>query len=1372
MDCSLKPRALHLTAPNRACLSWLVVGLLSSIEAVAQSRSPHFTRISVEDGLPSASVHATLQDSYGFIWLGTESGLARFDGYEFVTYHFDSEDPTSLSHNDVRALALDRSGRLWVGTDGGGLNLFDPVTRSFSRFGNDPLASDSLSHDRVRTILEDRSGALWIGTDGGGLNRLDPGGSSFTRLQHSAGDRRSLSDDHVTEMIELRSGEIWIATNGGGVSVFDPETGRFRHYRHDPEDPLSLSSDAVRTLFQDYDGTIWVGTYDAGLNRFDPSRASFERFQPEGDQPSSLGSSKVSAILQDRANTLWIGTALGLEEWLPEREAFRHHRYDAANPHSIGNDTIISLYEDRGGVLWVGTLGGVATWTVTTGNFLHYFAGDSDAGELSNDYVTSFAEDRDGTIWVGTFGGLNRLEGSTALFSHYRHAAGDASSLSDDRVMSLLVDRRGVLWAGTFDGLNRFDSSSGTFERFHHDPDEPNSLSGDGIAALLEDRQGSLWVGVYRGGLNRYDSRTGEFLRFRHDPDDYGSLSSDRVVAVFEDDDGTLWVGTDDAGLNRLDREAGTFTRFRHDPGDPLSLSAHSAWSMASDGRGNLWVGTRGGGLNRWSADDRRANRGVFERFGEAEGLPSAMVFAIVADGRGDLWLSTDRGLARLDLESDTFTKYDSTHGLQSDEFNFAAAAKASGRLYFGGINGFNVFSPELIRANSYIPPVVLTDFLKFNQPADLGPTSDLAAIELDHRESVIAFEFAALDYTAPERNRYRYMLEGFDRDWVDAGSLRHVTYTNLDPGPYVFKVQGSNNDGLWNEEGLAIALVTKPPPWLSPWAYSLYVALAGLAILLALRAYERKRRHARALSRINRSLRREIRARRANELALEAERLKAREYLDVAEVIMLAIDTKGRVLLVNQKGCRTLGRSEEEIVGSDWVSTFVSEASRADVRDMLERVDSNTYCEYPIVTSTGEERIIAWHSTHLTPTDGGPEAILSSGTDNTEVRRLENQLRQQQKMDALGTLAGGIAHDFNNILTAILGFSTLTMNQLPQDSQEAGYMKHVVQGCVRARDMVARILTFSRRSDSDRKAVAIGSVVQEACDLLRSSLPAAVEIRTTIQPDCLPVTADATQIHQVIMNLGTNSSHAMPNGGLLEVAVETIEVGRKTRRLDGELRQRPYARIRITDDGHGMDKATLERIFDPYFTTKEVGVGTGLGLSVAHGIVKSHEGEINVESAPGRGTTVVITLPCVESAVAAEPVAEPTTAGGGRILMVDDEKPILLLGRRWLEGLGYTVEPLTGGGDALAVLRENPGSFDLLITDQSMPGMQGFELIREARSLRPDLAVVLSSGRPYQQECSDLSCVYLRKPFTESELAVAARKALEKSPSPLRSVS
>jgi len=831
------------TGLRLAALVALAGGLASFAEAQNPPQNLRFQHLSLEQGLSQSHVNAILQDRHGFLWLATQDGLNRYDGYRFRVFKHDAQDPASLSDNTVWALFEDRQGTLWVATDGGGLDQWNAATESFVHFRHDPKDAKSLSNNRVRAITETHDGALWVGTDGG-LNRLDRATGSFTRYRALPAGAGHLASERVRFLTEDRDGALWVATDGGGLARLDDTRVNFTVYRHDPENPHSLSDDRVRHVFQDREGTIWAGTYEGGLNRMDGG-GRFTHFR-KGDGPTNLASDRVRAILQDKAGVLWIGTDGGLAAFRPETGSFVRHRHSSTDRTSLSNDRILSLYQDRGGVMWVGTQGGgLNRWNTVTSAFNLIRADPTGRPSLSNNGVTSFASEGEGVLWVGTFGGLNRIDRRTGAVRSFVHDANDPGSLGDDRVMSLLVDREDV-WVGTYEsGLHRFDPKAGRFTRYQPDEADEQTLSGRGISALLPDDDGRLWVGVFRGGLNRFDPATGKATRYRHAEEDPATLSSDSVIALSRDASGALWVGTDGGGLNRFDPATGKVTRYGGSTEKGEGLGKATVFAVHEDKRGDLWVGTQGLGLFRWAAADRAVPRSAFKRYGERDGLANDTVYGILEDDTGDLWLSTNRGLSKLDPQSGRFRNFDSTHGLQSDEFNFGAYHRAvTGEMFFGGIDGVTSFLPDRVRRNENVPPVVLTKVSKVNRELRFErDLADVRSVVLSPQDYVISFEFAALDYAAPERNRYAYKLEGLDHDWIDAGTERRATYTNLAPGRYVFKVRGSNGDGVWNEEGLAVQVEVEPPVWRSLWAYLAYAGLAACAYWLLARIQQRRRR-------------------------------------------------------------------------------------------------------------------------------------------------------------------------------------------------------------------------------------------------------------------------------------------------------------------------------------------------------------------------------------------------------------------------------------------------------------------------------------------------------------------------------------------------
>ena len=794
-----------------------------------------FTHITIEQGLSDQRVLALLQDRTGFMWFGTNNGLNRYDGHTIVEYRNDSNNPNSLSGNFIHDLHEDRAGTLWVGTSSG-LNAFDRHTERFTRYRRDPANPRSLSDNTVNTIYEDRSGVLWLGT-ASGLNRFDRETGQFTAYHHDANDPRSLVDDAVSVITEDRTGALWVGTLNG-LSRFDLATATFTSYRHDPATPRSLSHDVVWDIREDRTGRLWVGTDGGGLSRFDPATGDFTHYRHDPGNPRSLSSDRIASILEDASGELWISTfGGGLSVLDAARQRFRTYRHDSTVPASLSNDYLDQIVSDRTGLLWIATHGsGVEILDPRRQAFTLIHHDPKRADSLASDLVMAVAEDRDGMLWIGTQDrGLERVDRRTGQVIHYPPDPTNPRRLGHAWVSDLQHDRNGALWIGTYGGgLYALDAAGQRFSAYRHESAKPRSLSHDVVGDLHMDRSGALWVGTRGGGLNRFDPATGTFLAYRHDPADPRSLSSDLVGAIAEDALGRLWIGTA-GGLNRLEPATGVITRFQHDPKDPDSLGDDNIWALHMDRAGVLWLGTLGGGLDRFDVTHE-----TFTHLRERDGLASDRIVSILEDGHagdpaaGNLWIGTGRGLSKLDRDRKTLHTYGPTHGLPMTEYSRGGLTTRDGELLMGSIHGLISFQPDAVRDSQNVPPVVFTNFLLANQPVTVGERSPLRqtidqtdSITLTYADRVISFEFAALNYGAPQQTRYRYKLEGFNNDWITVDSTRRlVTYTNLAPGEYVFRVTAATGTGAWNEAGRAIALVVTPPWWATWWFRALAVAL------------------------------------------------------------------------------------------------------------------------------------------------------------------------------------------------------------------------------------------------------------------------------------------------------------------------------------------------------------------------------------------------------------------------------------------------------------------------------------------------------------------------------------------------------------------
>ncbi|HBE17042.1 MAG TPA: histidine kinase [Cyanobacteria bacterium UBA11149] len=821
----------------------LVICLFGIIptDVYAATQTVKFGHITADEGLSQSGISYIFQDSQGFMWFGTQDGLNKYDGYDFTVYKYNEKDPDSLSDNFVSSIYEDKSGNLWIGTDSGGLNKFNRKTEEFTHYQHDLDNPHSLGANRVLSIYQDKLGTLWIGTDGGGLNQFNPETKEFIRYTHNPKNPDSLGNDCVFSIYEDSLDNFWVGTAGGGLNQLNRETGKFTHYTYNPANPNSLSNDYVLSIYEDLSHRIWLGTNGGGLNQLNRENGEFIRYQNDPDNPNSLNNNTVNSIAEDRLGNLWLATTSwygnsygkGLDKFNPQTGEFTHYQNDPFYLDSLSDNLVISIWKDTSDILWIGTaFNGINTLDTKDPKFTHYKNDPANPNSLSGNHIMSIAEDRSGIIWIGTAeNGLERFDRKTGTFTHYTHNPGNPDSISSNNIWSIYEDKNGTLWVGTLGkGLNKFDRKTEKFIHYTNNPNNPNNSSDNTVVSIYEDSLHQLWVGTF-GGLGKFDRDRETFTFYIHNSNDINSISDNNISSIYEDKSGTLWIGTISGGLNKFNRETGEFTHYKNDPHNPNSISYNRVLSIYEYPKGTLWLGTFGGGLDKFDIATE-----TFTYYTVAEGLPNNSVVGILPDDLGNLWLSTGKGLSKFNPETETFRNYDVTDGLQGNEFDGVKANLKSktGEIFFGGLNGFNSFYPAQVKDNPYIPPIVVTDFKIFEKPVTLDAAiSTNPQIKLSYKDNFFSFQFAALDYTNPIKNQYAYKLEGFDKDWIYSGSRRYASYTNLDGGNYIFRVKGSNNDGVWNEEGAAIHIYISPPPWKTWWAYSLY--FLGLAAIIAL---------------------------------------------------------------------------------------------------------------------------------------------------------------------------------------------------------------------------------------------------------------------------------------------------------------------------------------------------------------------------------------------------------------------------------------------------------------------------------------------------------------------------------------------------------
>jgi len=732
-------------------------------------------------------------------------------------------------------------GILWLGSwDGvqsslGGLFKLDRRTGKFTRYHHDPQNPNSLSTNAILSIVEDDSGSLWIGTQHG-LNRFDPKTETCRRYLPDSKNPQSLSNAEVGYGMKDQTGALWFATQGGGLCRYDPHIDGFIRYQQDPKNPNSLLNNHVRTIFQDAAGKLWIG--NGVLSRFDRRTNSFEHIRFSPSQNDWDGSFAPWSIYEDRAHNLWIGACgSGVFKINLKPQKFTHYVHEPENARSLSGHDILSFFEDSKGLLWIAIReGGLDRFDPKTEEFTHFKHEPQNPRTLSHNTVHPIYEDRAGTIWFGTLGGLNKFESEKKYFTRYLHDPANPYSLSSDRIGAILEDRDGALWIATYSGvINKLDRQTEKFYHFMPDSSAEVISQLKKSVALFEDRRNNLWVAIFET-LYHFDRRTNQFTRVKAAQND-NSFWGGR--AFFEDHRGAIWG--QDYALCKLDIDSRQFIRYRVRPNEKRELgfdSAHNTvQALYEDKNGMLWCGTRYG-LHKFDPQQERFVAHYYEK----DGLANHNFLRIVGDNAGRLWLLTNGGLSIFDESAPSgkqFTNLSAEDGVINASYVRGALIKSrSGEIYWGGANGIYRFYPEVARTNPVTPMIRLTEFRKFNTPFRLDTSiAEIKVIRLPYDENFFSFAFSALDFTNTNQNRYAYKLEGLDPDWVQSDNKHEANYTHVPPGEYTFRVKGSNNDGVWNEEGASVKVIITPPFW-QTWWFRLLILGMIVAALEALHKY------------------------------------------------------------------------------------------------------------------------------------------------------------------------------------------------------------------------------------------------------------------------------------------------------------------------------------------------------------------------------------------------------------------------------------------------------------------------------------------------------------------------------------------------------
>lgn len=800
-----------------------------------------FERIARAEGLSHNNVQAVIQDKYGFMWFGTQDGLDRYDGFVFKHYYNEPSNLNSVLSNNISAICQASDGKIWFGTYYNGLDCYDPLLNKFTHYFYDEDNPVGLPGNDIRDIKEDREGNIWIATFGGGLSFYSPKLNRFTTYSHQSKNKNSLSSNDVHVICFDNKNNLWIGT-ATNLDHFDINKGVFTHYVIGFESFDESRQLAVKTLFYDSQNMLWIGSSD-GLYTYNAERKIFKQYRHYISDHSSISDDNINAIFVDSYNNIWIGTANGLNRYLPDTDGFEAFLVNDLDRSSISNNNITCLFEDRANILWIGTKGGgINKLDLKRKRFNAIKYTPNMQGGLTNPNVTALYGDDSGNIWIGTDGGgVCIFDKNNNTLKMPRQYLSPGNFLSDDQVVAAVYGKNKTWFGMLTGGLNSVELINGKYQvqKFSKNKDS-TGISNNQVNCLMYDKEGFLWIGT-RDGLNKLIDtvKNGNeyFISYTKNYSDRNSLTGNDISCLYQDHKGFIWVGTRSAGLNRINTATGKIDQFQSEIDNPATIGSNRINTIFEDHFGIIWIGTGGGGLNKLNSDNQ-----TFTRIMIRDGLASNEVMAILEDYLGYIWISTSKGLSKYDPVNSFFTNFDITDGLLSDGFNPSAAYQdESGCMFFGTNSGLIYFHPSEIMLNQYKPDIIVTRFLLMKQnewkDSDIFISkynSEENKIVLNYDKNLFSLEFAAMDYTNPLKNSFQYKIVGLNDNWIDYGNKRSLMVTNLEPGSYVLKIRGTNNDGIFNEEGISLSIIVRPPFWKSNWFYILFfLFLAGIAIAI-----------------------------------------------------------------------------------------------------------------------------------------------------------------------------------------------------------------------------------------------------------------------------------------------------------------------------------------------------------------------------------------------------------------------------------------------------------------------------------------------------------------------------------------------------------
>ncbi len=1143
--------------------------LLLANSVFSQPETIKFKHITNDNGLSQSTVYCSLQDRMGYMWFGTQDGLNRYDGYQFKVYKKSKSDPHSIASNFIRTLFEAKDGSIWIGTLTTGISQYLPDRDCFINYTCDTTDKQSNVKNHVRFITQDSRGRIWAGTSGAGIQYFDEKKNSFKTIEFKKLDKKGSNNVIMCGRID-ENDVLWLGTYYGLVR-FDTKTSDYQIFQQIVGDTTSLVEKVIISMSVPRNNKLWLGLKCGKIEIFDIKTLKINHFTTI-DSSNNFSMRAITAVYADSKNRMWFGT---FENGLYCYSLVNHKLAKYVNEKNIPTSLLYNLVwvvlEDRNNTLWFGTNNGIDVYDENVNKFHIIENKPNSQNSLSENHTWSIYEDYSGNLYFGSTNGIDIFNPTTKKYKTIRNKRNDSKTLISNKIYVVLSDSKQRFWVGTNFGISCFDSEFKSATNFFYDALKPESIGGKICFAACEDDNKTLWFGFMGGGLNKYEERNRSFKKYLNNPSDTTTISNNTVSYIYKGKNNSLWIGTE-MGLNLMDLKTEKFTQYFNNERSSNSLSNNSITSIAEGKDNTLWIGTSDG-FNRFDITTHK-----FQSWQVEQGLPNNFIASLLVDSAGFVWLATNKGISCFNPKSETFRNYEASDGLQSNEFNTNAKFYSSktGLMYFGGINGINVFNPLNIKDIQSVPQIAITNFKIFNSPVLVATTNllktndiefdslsneseiyifnegyflqrdinSLKKVVLSYREHDFSFELAALHYANTSKNRYKYKLENFDVDWKEIGTQRVANYTNISPGKYIFRVKASNCDGVWNETGISLEIIITPPFWQTWW-----FRITGIIVIICL--------------------------------------------------IIVYIKYRERELLNKQKHLEKIVAERTEEIQQQKEEIQQQRDVAVEQREMIQ--EQKEELEITI------------------------ESLIKT----------QQHLVEARKMAALGDMVAGVAHEINNPVGICITATSALLQKIKNIAaafsenklQRADFMNGmqtmysstdlILKNLQRTADLVKSFKQVSVDQASDQKRKF--NILNYIKDIVKSLEPKFNQSHTEFLFDCnteIEIESYPGLYAQLLTNLMINSFiHGFKDKEANKISIAII--------VDNE-----YIIIEYRDNGAGMSNEVLQKMYDPFFTTSKQG-GTGLGMSIVYSIVTQRlKGTIECTSQINEGVFFVIKLP------------------------------------------------------------------------------------------------------------------------------------------------